>query len=149
MICPARNHFSGQISNNSPAKRLAAPGGPHFWLLAALILCAVVAGSGCGKKTQAATPPLQPVAQAQPLQDPNQPATPPPTLPPAPPPAALPPQADLSQINRAYIGWIIQTHRHAKTFQEFVTASGIQVPDAPPGKKYIVDKNGYIALVNQ
>jgi hypothetical protein len=57
--------------------------------------------------------------------------------------------ADLKQLNHAYISWIVQNRRRAKNFEDFVAASGIQVPPAPQGQKYAIDKNGFIALVNQ
>jgi hypothetical protein len=57
--------------------------------------------------------------------------------------------ADLRQLNHIYIGWIVQNRRRAKSFDDFVSSSGTQVPPAPAGKKYIIDHNGFIALVNQ
>jgi hypothetical protein len=62
---------------------------------------------------------------------------------------ATPGEPNLAQINHAYIGWIMQTHRHAKTYEEFVAASGVQIAPPPAGKKFIIDKRGYIALVSQ
>ena len=56
---------------------------------------------------------------------------------------------DLGAINRAYLGWIMRTHRHAKTFEEYVAAAGIQVSAPPAGQKYIIGSNGYIALVSK
>jgi len=57
--------------------------------------------------------------------------------------------ADLKQLNHAYIGWIVQNHRRPKTFEEFVTLSGIKFPAAPAGKKYVIEKSGFINLVSQ
>jgi hypothetical protein len=57
--------------------------------------------------------------------------------------------ADLKQLNHAYIGWIVQNHQRPKTFEEFVTISKMNVPPAPVGKKYVIDKSGFINLVNQ
>jgi hypothetical protein len=54
--------------------------------------------------------------------------------------------ADLKQLNHAYIGWIVQNRRRPKSFEEYVALSGVQVPPAPAGKKYVIDKNGYINL---
>src|SRR6267142_4647470 len=56
---------------------------------------------------------------------------------------------DLKQLNHAYIGWIVQNHRRPKTFEEFVAMSGLQVPPAPVGKKYVIEKSGFINLVNR
>ena len=105
---------------------------------------------GCGKKAAPVVDVPSPEAPAQAAAVPG-PATPPPPQPYSPvtltPPASTAP--DLSQINHAYIGWIMQTHRHAHTVEEFVAASGVQIPPAPAGKKFVIDKNGYIALANQ
>ena len=57
--------------------------------------------------------------------------------------------ADLKQLNHAYIGWIVQNHRRPKTFEEFISASGMKVPPAPAGKKYVIEQSGFINLVNQ
>jgi hypothetical protein len=56
--------------------------------------------------------------------------------------------ADLKQLNHAYIGWILQNRRRPKSFEEFVTLSGIQVPPPPAGKKYVIDGHGFINYVN-
>jgi hypothetical protein len=57
--------------------------------------------------------------------------------------------ADLKDLNHAYIRWIMQSHQRPKTYAEFVAASGITVPPAPTGKKYSIDKAGFIAVVDQ
>ena len=57
--------------------------------------------------------------------------------------------ADLKQLNHVYIGWIVQNHQRPKTFEEFITLSGVQVPPAPDGKKYVIDKNGFINLASR
>jgi hypothetical protein len=57
--------------------------------------------------------------------------------------------ADLRDLNHAYVGWIIQTHQRAKSFEEYVAASGVSVPPPPAGKKYVIDGNGFIAIQNQ
>jgi hypothetical protein len=105
---------------------------------------------GCGKKAApvVAVPPPEAPAQAAAVPDqPNPPLPQPYVAVTRPPPTSAEP--DLSQINHAYIGWIMQTHRHAHTVEEFVAASGVQIPPAPAGKKFVIDKHGYIALANQ
>ena len=57
--------------------------------------------------------------------------------------------ADLKQLNHAYIGWIVQNHRRPKTFEEFITLSGMKMPPAPAGKKYVIEQSGFINLVSQ
>jgi hypothetical protein len=39
-------------------------------------------------------------------------------------------------------------HRRPQTFEEFASTAGFQIPDPPAGKKYALDKNGFIMLVN-
>jgi hypothetical protein len=57
--------------------------------------------------------------------------------------------ADLRDLNHAYIGWIVRTHQRAKTFEEFVAASGTKVPPPPAGKKYVIDHAGFIAIKDE
>jgi hypothetical protein len=121
----------------------------------ALVLGAAIIAAGCGKKSEKpssnATPPLQTT------QDTSQPAAPGSAVNSQPVPVALATNAagvtnaapDLKQLNHAYIAWIVQNRRHLKTFEEFVSVSGMQVPPPPAGKKYIIDHSGFIALVNQ
>jgi hypothetical protein len=112
----------------------------------ALILTAAMFFSGCAKSKPpvAETPP--------PVADTNPPAAMPhaPEYVAAPVAIAASPNggADLKQLNHAYIGWVIQTGRHAKTFEEFVAASGMSVPPPPAGKKYVIDRNGFINVAN-
>ncbi len=91
-----------------------------FTLVFALILTAALCFTGCSKKPGA--------AQAA---DASQAATP-----------AAP--DDLRELNHAYIDWVIQNNRHVKTFEEYVAASGISAPTPPAGKKYVIDKKGFI-----
>jgi hypothetical protein len=73
----------------------------------------------------------------------------------SPPAASLPPidgnldgGANLRQLNHAYLRWIAQNHRRPASYENFIELSGLQVPPAPSGKKYVIDKNGFIALGN-
>lgn len=56
--------------------------------------------------------------------------------------------ADLKQLNHAYVGWIVQHHQAPKTFEEFISLSGMKVPPPPVGKKYVIDKYGFINYAN-
>jgi hypothetical protein len=85
----------------------------------ALILTATLSFTGCGKKSSTAQTPA--IATAAP---------------------------DLIALNHDYMGWVIQNNRHAKTFEEYVAASGISPPPPPAGKKYVIDKNGFINYAN-
>lgn len=120
----------------------------------ALALAVVVAVAGCGRKggagasaPVAAAPdgapnsnPVPPVARQAPPEVVNLPAT---------VPAAPQGGADLRALNHAYISWIVQTRQRATSFEQYVASSGIQVPPAPAGKKYVIDHAGFIALANQ
>jgi hypothetical protein len=113
----------------------------------AAILTAIFFAVGCKKSEPASAAAPPPVA------DTNQP---PAAIPQAPQAASAPvvvaasPEggADLKQLNHAYIGWIVQNRRRPKSFEEYVALSGVQVPPPPAGKKYVIDKNGYINLEN-
>ena len=107
---------------------------------------------GCSKPGAATTPvTTSPAADATP--DPSPATPPPPYTPPANPmpTVAVSPDggADLRQLNHIYIGWIVQNRRRPHDFNDFISSSGIQIPPAPEGKKYVFDKNGFIALANQ
>jgi hypothetical protein len=104
---------------------------------------------GCGKKTAAEAPVPAPVAQGVTAPVPG--GQPSPTPSPAPIVVATDPNGgvDLRWLNHAYIGWIIQNRQRPKTFEEFAAKSGLPMPPAPAGKKFIIDKNGFIALVSQ
>jgi hypothetical protein len=118
---------------------------------AAVLLSVALILGGCHKSEPAgqttATPPAADQDQTTP---PPAPAYTPPAADTAPTIAASPDGgADLRQLNHVYISWIVQNRRRAKDFDDFVASSGVQVPPAPAGKKYAIDKNGFIALVNQ
>ena len=115
----------------------------------ALFIGCILLFSGCDKHK-----PENPTAAAPPSADAVQNTAPAPIY--NPPPAQMPTiaaspdgGADLRQLNHVYIGWIVQNRRRPKNFEDFVSTSGIQVPPAPAGKKYVIDQNGFIALINQ
>ena len=56
---------------------------------------------------------------------------------------------DLRSINQAYIRWIVQNRQRPKDFDDFVALSGAHLPPPPAGKKYVIDKNGFINFANQ
>ena len=98
----------------------------------------VPATTAAANATPAASQPVAP----QPIYTP--PATPAPTI-----AAATTGGADLKQLNHYYIGWIVQNRRRVSTFEEFVSLSGVQVPPAPAGKKYVIDRGGFINLADR
>jgi hypothetical protein len=117
-------------------------------LLGALMLPLLFCCTGCSKSKP-------PTAQAPPpAADTNATAAqmpPEPVYTPAPVEVAANPDGgvDLKALNHAYIGWIVQTRRAPKSFEDYVSMSGVKVPPAPAGKKYVIDKNGFINLANQ
>jgi len=117
---------------------------PFFGLA---LVAGVCLAAGCGK------PPAVVSAPAPPVPAPEAVAGGQPVLNPPATPAAIAPDADggvdLKRLNHAYIGWIVQSRHRPKTYEEFVATSGIQVPAAPAGKKFVIDDNGFIALVNR
>jgi hypothetical protein len=113
-------------------------------LMALLFFCC----AGCSKSAPPAaqTPP--------PVTDTNQAAADLPGAPVfAPPPVEIAANpdggVDLKALNHAYIGWIVQTRRAPSSFENYVALSGVKVPPPPPGKKYVIDKNGFINLANK
>ena len=114
------------------------------------LLLGVGVFAGCGRKPLVADAPTIPAAtETAPAPMPaNQPVYVPPAAP-ATIAAGTDGGADLKQLNHSYIGWIVQNHRRPKTFEEFVTLSGTKVPPAPAGKKYVIEKSGFINLVSQ
>jgi hypothetical protein len=112
-----------------------------FGLMA--ILMAAIFAVGCKKSEPAAA-----AAVPSPVADTNPTPAAMPQAAAAPVVVATSPDggADLKQLNHAYIGWIIQNRQRPKSFEEYVALSGVQVPPAPAGKKYVIDKNGYINL---
>ena len=112
--------------------------------------------AGCGKKNE--TPPVSTNAPAAQANQGGQAVAPPVSPSPAPnssQPAPAAPAAnastttpDLQSLNQQMIKWIVQTHQRPKNFEDFVTRANIQVPPPPAGKKYVIDKHGFITLVD-
>ena len=123
------------------------------WKPGAGILCmilALAAGAGCGKSKNASAP-------VAPPSSPNSATTtsadsPAPQMQPALPSVSVnagqngPTQ--IQSLNRALMGWKKNNHRQPKTFEEFASTAGFQIPDPPAGKKYALSSKGFIILVN-
>lgn len=128
------------------------------------LLLLLVLGGGCKKSDKA------PVSVA-PSQETNSTSTPtaaaPTTAPAAtataaptaaPPPISLqmPTQSkstnsgptQLQLLNRAMLAWEMKNHRRPRTFEEFASTAGFQIPDPPTGQKYALNSKGFIILVN-
>ena len=114
------------------------------------LILVLAIGGGCGKP-KATTPP--------PSSDSNSAAakniTPSPgQMQPAPPPVSFsydrssngPTQ--LQSLNRALLGWKMKYNRRPRTFEEFASTAGFQIPSPPAGKKYALSPKGFIVLVD-
>jgi hypothetical protein len=124
-----------------------------------LALVVVMFAAGCGKKaspvplaTNAVTNTSD--AAQPPTQQPAQNAVTTPVAPPAPPvnlaasANAEPGDPALQRLNQAVIGFRMQNHRNPSSVAEIVSASGIQLPPPPPGKKYAFSNRGLVVLVD-
>jgi hypothetical protein len=123
---------------------------PTLGFLPGVFLVLAMFAAGCGKSKPA---PVQ--ASAPPVIENNNSAAPSASVALAPVPAKVEIPSgpdgtpDLKAINHAYIGWIVQNRRRPKDLDEFLTLSGVHFPPPPAGKKYIIDKNGFINFANQ
>ena len=96
-----------------------------------LALGMLLAVAGCGKEDKPAsvTPATQPTnIAAAPVADPG---------------------PDLGQITRDLRRWILRNQRPPKNFEDFASSANVQIPPPPPGKKYAIDKQMHVILVNR
>jgi len=124
----------------------------------ALVLGAVIFATGCGKKENAApatttvpTPAPTPQDTTQPTTEnttpvPNQPG------PPRADPAAAA-KLDVSvpvlvQLNRAILRYRMQSNHNPGSVEEASAVTGIQLPPPPSGKKYILNRKGFVVLTD-
>jgi hypothetical protein len=112
-------------------------------------LAVAILAAGCGKKSTA------PVSNNAPPPPTNETATAPVSPPPAPisqptatVPAAKPAPPSVQALNHVLMGWIIQHHRHPKSFEDFAASANVQIPPPPAGKKYTLNSRGFIILVD-
>ena len=66
---------------------------------------------------------------------------------------ALPPaenlDATLAQLTREVRKWIVRHQRPPKSFEEFAASAAVQIPPAPPGKKFALGKQMRVIVVNR
>lgn len=109
-----------------------------------LFLAVLALSAGCGHKTEQPASTSQESNAAETSQSAVNASTPSPTT-----NSAAPGEPDLADLNRAVRKWMI-THRAVpKDFDDFVAKSGASIPPAPAGKKYILNQNMRVQLVNQ
>jgi hypothetical protein len=126
------------------------PGAGIFCLIVAL-----VAGGGCGKPKNTTTP-VPPTPASDTATTPAANPAPANRMPSTPPPVSINVNAipnpngptQLQLLNRALMGWKMNNHRQPKTFEEFSSTAGFQIPNPPAGKKYTLSPKGFIVLVN-
>jgi hypothetical protein len=116
-------------------------------LLGALTLPLLICFTGCSKSKPPTAQAPPPVADTN-LTAADLPGAPVSTPPPVEIAANPDGGVDLKALNHAYIGWIVQTRQAPSSFEDYVAKSGVKVPPPPPGKKYVIDKNGFINLAN-
>ena len=121
------------------------------WQIVPGVICLTLAMlvEGCGKHNE--PPPATPSISSNSLSSGTEsPVTPPsnriqPSVPSAATDNTGPTQ--LQSLNRALLGWKIKNHRQPKTFEDFASSAGFQIPVPPSGKKYSL-KSGFIVFVN-
>jgi len=116
-------------------------------LLGVLALIAITLSTGCNKSKPSTAQAPSPVTDTN-LAAANMPGAPVSTPPPVEIAANPDGGVDLKALNHAYTGWIVQTRRAPSSFEDYVAQSGVKVPPPPPGKKYVIDKNGFINVAN-
>jgi len=106
-----------------------APGG-----LCAVLLAGALAGvaTGCGKKSASnnvtpSTPATQAVNAA----------------------AAPAAQPDLDAITRQLRRWIVRNQRPPRDFEDFAATANFPIPPPPEGKKYAINSQMHVILVNR
>jgi len=115
-----------------------------------ILVLALFAGEGCGKSSKnesavAATPSPSDSNAAKMATTPPANWTRPPAT------SGSTNDSGLTQIqilNRAVLGWKMKNHRRPRSFEDFASTAGFQIPLPPAGKKYALDSKGFIILVN-
>jgi hypothetical protein len=109
-----------------------------------LVLVAALLSSGCKKATVAepasAAAEIQPAADQAPISNTVVTAAPAVTQPAA--------GADLGELNRGMIRWIVANRRRPNNFEDFAATANMAIPPPPTGKKYVIDSTMHIQLVN-
>jgi len=132
-----------------PAPTRSSPGGTYQWFAILIGVMGLVVAS-CGKKEQpqaSTTPPAQ-VADAPGQPAPVQP-TPTPVAQPVTTVAQPDGQADMSELQRCVIRWIVANHRRPASFEEFAATANVTIPPPPAGKKYSLGKDMHVNLVDR
>lgn len=110
-------------------RRLPGRSGVRVWVLACGL---ALASSSCGKKSESSSAaPSAPATQAVSA---------------ATAPAAQP---DLDAITRQLRRWIVRNQRPPKDFDDFAATANVPIPPPPEGKKYAINSQMHVVLVNR
>ena len=65
--------------------------------------------------------------------------------------AAVPGVAPGETVNldREVRKWILRNRRPPSSFEEFASSAGVDIPPAPAGKKYVLDKTMHVKTANR
>lgn len=125
-----------------------------------LLLVVTMLFTGCRKADQSVAPATPPA----PVADTNQAAAVAPVYSPSQPPppmqaTAVDPDArplvkpngepDLHQLDQVMLGWLVSNRRRPSSFAEFAATAGVTIPPPPAGKKYSINKNMHVILVDR
>jgi hypothetical protein len=121
--------------------------------LSGLFLLGVVALTGCKPKPLAAPAPT-PAPQVADTTNADTTAAQADNVPmaPAPPQAVIPVvngEPDMSALSHSVLRWAVAHQRRPASFEEFAADPGVQIPPAPPGKKYKMERSMHVVLVDQ
>ena len=140
--------FRGPWKKGCPSGRIISAGGRVCAV--GMMFLALMAMAGC-KPKPAAVPPAAPqvdaetnvapsVTQAETASDASA------------PPAVIPVangEPDLGALSHSVLRWAVAHQRRPASFEEFAADPGVQIPPAPPGKKYKMERTMHVVLVNQ
>jgi hypothetical protein len=57
-------------------------------------------------------------------------------------------QPDLAELNRVARFWMFRNRRRPTDWDDFAAHAGVQIPPAPPGKKYVLGQDMHVTLVD-
>jgi hypothetical protein len=55
----------------------------------------------------------------------------------------------MSALSHSVLRWAVAHQRRPASFEEFAADPGVQIPPAPPGKKYKMERSMHVVLVDQ
>ncbi len=98
------------------------------------VLAAVLAAGACGKNSATQNSPPASASASQPTNAAQMPAG---------------GAADVGEIQRSVIRWIVLHHARPANFEQFAASADVKIPPPPPGKKYVLASDMHVKLVDQ